>query len=302
MNQINVKLLVVFLTLGACHLDDQELTAKKSFLVTEVPNRNPIPFKPELISSDQIIHRGVFSNDLKEYYYAVSDKEFSRFDVKVITKQGGKWSEPSNAFFNSEFSDHGMSFSPDGKMMFFSSTRPTKVEGVASTWHIWKVENNGNRWAEPEFIDLSNLRDRLVSHPTLSPEGTLYFHSSELDYSSMEIYYSILENGKFQDAQKLNLTTGNTGGHCTPYVDPKGEYLLFASIGESIDLYVCYRNGELGWSLPQKLPEAINIRGQGNPYVTSDGQYLFYAQEQNSSQQNWSVSWIPTNQFLDRNR
>ena len=48
----------------------------------------------------------------------------------MIKKVDGIWSSPKEAFFNSDYSEHGMSFSPDGNTMYFSSTRPTNIDSV----------------------------------------------------------------------------------------------------------------------------------------------------------------------------
>ncbi|UZR93027.1 TolB family protein [Chondrinema litorale] len=188
-----------------------------------------------------------------------------------------------------------MSFLPDGNKLVFSSARPVERDGVVETWHLWQCVKQNGKWTKPEFIDIPNLRTKLVSHPTLTEDGTLYFHSSELDYSDMAIYSANLVSGKYEDAKKLDFQNMPLSDFCTPYISSDGQYLLFAKVGESLELFVCNKKGENEWSLPSKLPDAINQAGQGNPYLTPDNKYLFFAAE---NENRWDVKWVSTKSFL----
>ena len=192
-----------------------------------IPSQIPLDFKGDLIPDNKIIHKGILSPDLKEYYYTVSDKDFQNFDTYVIRKLERNWSEPKQAFFNSEDDEHGMNFSPDGNTIYFSSTRPVNIDGISTTWHIWKADKINGIWSKPVFVDIPNLRDRLVSHPTITNSGTLYFHSSNLDYSEMNIYRSMEMKDGFGDAEEISVLKRPGKGNCTPFVSPKEDYLIF---------------------------------------------------------------------------
>ncbi|TRX62582.1 hypothetical protein FNH22_00360 [Fulvivirga sp. M361] len=291
-------LLVLTLVLTGCHNKHHEINMNDTYFVDKVPGDFPIAFKPELVPKDVLIHRGIFSPDMNEYYYTISDKNFSGFDVKCIKKINDSWSEPRNAFFNTEYNEHGMSFSADGNTLFFSSTRPVKDEAIPSTWHIWKSEKQDGKWTTPEFVDFPNLKEKLVSHPTVTKDGTLYFHASNIDYSDMDIYYSMLVNGRYEEAKKLNIPFYGDLMKCTPYVSPEGNYILFALVKESLELNICYKNGENKWSEPVRLPAQINRKGQGNPYITPDEQFLFYAEEQQGDTGSWSINWVSAKTFI----
>lgn len=155
---------------------------ERRYLIREIPGDTPADFMPELIPDHALVHKGIFTPDLQEYYYTVSDKNFEQFDVYVIRKEEEKWSAPQKAFFNSDHSEHGMSFSPDGNTVYFGSTRHVPVAGVALTWHIWSSERIDGKWAVPTYVDIPNLRDKLVSHPILTHKGNLYFHAANIDY------------------------------------------------------------------------------------------------------------------------
>jgi len=268
--------------------------------VNEVPNNIPIDFKQDLVPIDKLIHKGTFSPNLEEYYYTISDKNFEQFDVYVIKKHNGKWSEPNKAFFNSNYSEHGMSFSPDGNSIYFSSTRPVIIDGISPTWHIWKSDKVKGKWNEPIFIDIPNLRSKLVSHPTIANSGTIYFHSSNLDYSEMDIYHAKQVNGMFEDAEKTSILVNAKSGKCTPYVSPEEDYLIFASISNQLDLMISFSDKNGGWKNTKKLNNKINDIGQGNPYVTPDNKFLFFTSGEHLKKK-WKVKWVNIESELKNN-
>ncbi|WP_408041651.1 TolB-like translocation protein [Tenacibaculum amylolyticum] len=270
----------------------------KIFLTSEIPSNTPIPFKQDLVPTDKLIHKGMFSPDLQEYYYTVSDKKFEKFDVYMIEKSNGKWSEPKKAFFNSSYSEHGMSFSPDGNTLYFSSTRPTFIDGVPTTWHIWKSEKMNGKWTSPVFVDIPNLKHKLVSHPTCTNSGTLYFHASDLDYSNMHVYRSRNISNVFQEAEKISINPKT--GACTPFVSPNENYLIFASLGNQLDLMISFSNENGKWLPPKKLNDTINDFGQGNPYITPDNKFLFYTTNK-PQEENWCIKWANLESVLKNN-
>ncbi|MBW1294833.1 TolB family protein [Aquimarina litoralis] len=261
------------------------------FLTEKVPDEIPLDFKQDLIPNNKIIHKGIFSPDLREYYYTISNKNFENFTVYVIRKQNGNWSEPKKAFFNSKYNEHGMSFSPDGNSIYFSSTRPIDIDNIDQTWHIWKSDKINEEWTKPVFVDIPNLRDKLVSHPIITNSGTLYFHSSNLDYSEMDIYYSPQVNGKFKNAEKISISLPLNSGKCTPYVSPDEDFLIFATIENQLDLWVSFNDRKGNWGKTKRLSDKINSLGQGNPYVTPDNKFLFYTTKE-YKEKKWKVKWI----------
>lgn len=239
-----------------------------------LPHDAPHPFKPELTPNGMIIHGGSFSPDLQTYLYTLSDAQYQRFDVWMIERADDTWSQPKKAFFNSEFNEHGARLSPDGKTLYFSSTRPTGIEGVAETWHIWKSEKGQNGWSEPTFVDIPNLRNKGMSHPSITASGALYFHSNNPDYSEMTLYTAQLKGDDFGEAKKLAITENSLA--CTPFVTADGQTLIYAAIGNRLDLMISIKTADGEWGKPVILDKRINTNGQGNPYLTPDGKHLFY--------------------------
>lgn len=277
------------LSLASCANESTE--NQKQLNVEKMPGDDPIEFKSLDIPNEKLIHKGILSPDFGEYYYTISDKDFKQFDVYVQESQYENWSEPKKAFFNSEYDDHGMSFSPDGNTLFFSSTRPTGIDSLPDTWHIWKCTKINGKWSNPEFVNIPNLENKLVSHPSVSNSGTMYFHSSNLDYSDMNLYFAKQKDGKFEAAQKVVINMEEQMGKCTPYISPKEDYLIFATVGDDLDLMVCFKDSVGQWSNVKSLSKKINTQGQGNPYVTPDNKFLFFTVI-DTTDNNWEVRWV----------
>ena len=272
--------------------------APNPFLTAELPTSRPIVFMPQWVPHDMLLHSGIFSPDLSEFYFTVSDKHYRRFDVRRSEKRDGAWSDPEPAFFNSTYNEHGTSFSPDGKTLYFSSTRPTGREDVADTWHLWRSEHIDGQWTTPVFVDIPNLRDRLVSHAVSDADGTLFFHAGTLDYSELDIYSSKLIDSEYQEAVKLPDTINTTGMECTPFIAPDGSYLLFERVP---DLYISFLDQRGRWQPARPLSTAINTDGRGNPYVTPDERFCVFAAGKEPTPDevaNWSIYWVSTEEVL----
>lgn len=283
---------MAYLVLVSC--SGQQTGTSKVTMAENSSQSSPKAFLPELTPEGLIIHGGSFSPDLKQYYFTLSDSLYSRFDVKMIEQEGDAWAKAKTAFFNSDFSEHGAKFSPDGKALYFSSTRPTGIEGITDTWHLWVTKRLENGWSTPLFIDIPNLRDKLVSHPSITEDGTLYFHASKLDYKEMTLYSAEWQDGKYSEAKKLTITESSLA--CTPYITPDGQTLLYAAIGEQLDLMISRKTAEGTWDQPERLNDQINTNGQGNPYMTPDGNYLFYTS--NPEPTKWQVNRVSTEGWL----
>ncbi len=283
-------LLLSFVLLVNC---SPKKSADYAGLLEEAPKNIPLPFKPELMPEGVIIHSGSFSPDLKTYFYTLSDARYERFDVYMIVRTDDQWTAPEEAFFNTGFNEHGAKFSPDGNTIYFTSTRPSGVKGVADTWHLWKSEKKQNGWSKPTFVDIPNLRDKLVSHPTITESGKLYFHASNLDYSEMTLYSAQSTSGGFGEAHKLAITENSLA--CTPFVTADGQLLIYAAIGSQLDLMISKKTTNGDWSKPVRLGKETNTHGQGNPYLTPDGKYLFYTtgtEPETDQNPDWQVNWV----------
>ena len=296
MKKINILLVAFPILFSACIPKNNKAEEIKPNLKDDYSLSTLLP---KVNIEGKIIHRGVFSPDLDEYYYTLSDTNFQNFEIYVLQKNEDSWSAPQLAIFNSRFDDHGMSFSPDGNSIYFSSTRPVPNNPNTIIWQIWKTEKLNGKWSEPEHINIPNLRNKFVSHPSLSVSGDLFFHTSETDYSEMSIYHSNQENGQFTAAEPVLIENNNPlNNTCTPYVFPDGNVLIYAKIEEHLNLMITQWDDEKKyWKTPIQFDTTINNLGKGNPYMLSDHEHLLFAAEQPQSK-NWNIKMVNISYYL----
>lgn len=297
---MNKLISLLFIGVGMAACSPKKQVNQPSFS-EKVPQEFPLPFKPELTPEGMIIHGGSFSPDLNTYLYTLSDAGYQKFDTYMIQKQGDQWSEPQKASFNSDSNEHGAKYSPDGKTVYFTSTRPTGIEDMPDTWHIWKTEKQGKTWSDPVFVDIPGLRDKSVSHPSITTSGVLYFHASNSDYSEMTLYSAQRNGTGFGEIQKLSITQNSLA--CTPYVSADGQTLIYAEISNELNLMISKKDEQGDWTRPVPFNKEINTHGQGNPYLTPDGQYLFYTTgtEPTARQSpDWQVNWVDLSLILSK--
>ncbi|PNW28714.1 hypothetical protein BKP44_07295 [Formosa algae] len=86
MNKLKIILLFTIVFLSCKKEND---ITKMQFLTDNIPSHIPFEFKQNLVPENKLIHKGIFSPDLNEYYYTISDSNFEKFEVFVIKKIAG---------------------------------------------------------------------------------------------------------------------------------------------------------------------------------------------------------------------
>jgi Tol biopolymer transport system component len=194
-------------------------------------------------------------------------------------KDGG-WTEPEVAPFSGRYRDSAPFIAPDGKRLFFSSTRPVGGESPKNDLDIWFVEKTANDWGEPQNLGSPvNTADQEVS-PAVAADRTLYFASNRAGaQGGADIYRSRLVDGKY--AEPENLEAINSPQYDSgPCIDARGERLFFASSrpggAGAMDIYVsAHRNGR--WEAPRNAGNSINTpAAELWSALSPDGRYIFF--------------------------
>lgn len=216
-----------------------------------------------------------------------------------VTFNGKHWSAPMPAFFNSNYLEHGVHFSVDGRYAFFSSTRPREPGTVPDNWGIWRSHRMEDSWGSPEFVAIPGMEERVFSHPSVTNEGRLYFHSYKQDFSDMSLFVANPIGEHFAAAEKIDLPEWRDENVLTAFVAPDESYLLFTKKWNDMlthEIFISYQL-DGAWQPPVKLNDAINTNNLGNPFVTVDGHYLFYASgfwPTDAPAHDWVVKWVST--------
>ena len=297
---------ILITALLGCASEGRREPPSALYLGEEPPTDRPKLFRPEIIPEGQLAHAGVFTPDMQEYYCSLSDATFDEFTVVSIRRSGEGWTEPEPAFFNSPYKEHGVHFTMDGQWAYFSSTRPTPSQAEAPEaqefWRIWRSRKTAEGWSEAELVEIPGMEGRTYSHPSVARSGRIYFHSYLPDFSDMALFFADpTEGGGFHRAEKVALPEGANANTLTPYVASDESYLLFTTWYQTYYVTSIAHRNEGAWQAPQSLGEAVNTRNLGNPFVTPDGKYLFFATgdwPQDAPAHDWVIRWVSTEGLL----
>ncbi|MDX1903644.1 MAG: hypothetical protein SFU27_05745 [Thermonemataceae bacterium] len=203
---------------------------------------------------------------------------------------------------NSSYREVNMSITPDGRYLFFMSSRGevpwatpnyTTYKGHSEyDGDIWYSERIGKDWQAPKVLD-QNINTRAgEDEPNISPDGqTVYFQSwHDADGKSWRTdggpYYKVSRNGNYWGT-KIGLGSGINDffvekGFATDgmSLSPDGKTFVVACGSDydgAMDLYISYfKNGV--WTYPQKM--TISTPGdERSPFIAADGETLYFASE-----------------------
>ena len=182
---------------------------------------------------------------------------------------------------NSPGKDEHVSFTPDGKTMYFASIRE---EGMGK-YDIYTSRFKDGEWSPAELLPppINTLKDEY--DPFITLDGTELFFASNRDnseqYWDCEIYISEWDGEKWSEPviyDRIFVTPDKPDWGVTI---PRDFQTFIFSSGreparpESVQLFQSIWQGDK-WSQPEALPEPVNSGGwEATPYITTDGKTLY---------------------------
>src|ERR1700753_2390425 len=150
----------------------------RSFELLPTDTSEPPLFGEGVISTPGDEAGGVFSPDGNEFYFAKLNPTttFPRVGLLCVSHwRQGKWTTPESLPFTGKYLDFPPRLSPDGKTMYFGSSRPAPGS-KARVMRIWKTEKTSEGWSEPQpFPAPINLEDHWNWGASVTNDGTIYF-------------------------------------------------------------------------------------------------------------------------------
>src|SRR5690606_28441409 len=145
-----------------------------------------------------------------------------------------------NDKINTRYHEGLVSFSPDGKTMYFSREsffekvfeKDSLTKNRYSVLHLYKATKLGNNWDTVESLSI-NSENYSVKNPSVSADGkTLYFASDKPDgYGGFDIYKATINaDGSVGEAENLGQKVNTEGQEMFPYISSNGT-LYFSSNG-----------------------------------------------------------------------
>jgi Tol biopolymer transport system component len=260
----------------------------------------PQLFAEGIVSTEDDEVGGTFTPDGSEFYF-VKLNPYTTFPhlgmICVSRFRGGRWTVPEVVPFSGRNLDFPPKISPDGKTMYFSSSRPAPGK-TARVLRIWAVARAWDEWGEPRVLPAPiNAEDSWNWAPSVTNDGTLYFASNR-DGQKAHIFRSRLVNESYVQPERLGPEINSEFNESDPYISPDEKTLIFSSFGNDLgdadraetlkgggvlyaraDLYIS-TNREGKWLPARHLRHSINsVADEGSPSLTADGKYLFFTSE-----------------------
>jgi hypothetical protein len=213
--------------------------------------------------------------------FARSEAEFAKARIYIAEKRRGRWSEPRQiGFSDPRYSDTDPWLTPDGRTLYFASSRPTAKRPDKTDLDLWRSRRAADgSWGAPEHLgDAVN-----GAGPELGAEfhgGTLYFSAARRSgKGGLDIYTAREEGGAFTSAPVLLEGPFNSAASDSDFtLSADGRRAAFwRMVGDKGVIHIAERTSS-GWSEPRPLPDAVNI-GPFNftPSFSRDGRSLRFA-------------------------
>lgn len=280
---------------------------KGKYLGQKEPGEAPELFASGIVSTNEIEHGNItISPDGNEIYWTSSFRASKSYgyagSFKIYTSHyvNDRWTQPEQVFFtkNEITTDDVPYYSPDGSKLIFMSRRATllggKDESAENYWFISKTKDN---WGGPALLDdfLNNIQIRWQI--SVSNNGSLFFSSSVPDgFGALDIFTSKNVNGKYERPENLGSTINSNADETGPYIAPDESYIIFCKElrgdrNYKNGLYISFKNHQGSWTTPVYLGDKINMGGASSPYVSPDGNFLFFNSGRNG---NYDIFWVST--------
>lgn len=257
---------------------DDFSTVENLYLGQLPPKLVPEPFAPGLVTTDGWEYSGVFSPDMKEFYFLRKVDSTNKQEFVVFKNEGDTWNETVIS------SRKGQPFiSPDGKTMHLGRR--------------YMERNDSGEWSEIKSLG-TPFNDLPIMRLTASSQGTYFFDEFKEDLTG-DIRFSRLVDGKHEEPKLLSENI-NTGKSFHPFIAPDESFLIFDSTREGgygdSDLYISFRQQNGSWGDAINLGDQINTAAwEASASVTPDGKYLFFNRNMGSEHyENVDILWVST--------
>lgn len=248
------------------------------YLGQKPPGKTPELFAPGIVSKKNSKEHCLAVSPKGDEMFFTTGSGWPRSKIMHVKKLGDGWSpaEPA-AFLKNDWATQP-AFSPDGRYLYFSSSRG---QSDIRLYSIWRCKNIGEGWSEPENV-IAMSDDKIMEfHPSVDRDGSMYFLRWDFPNQTGDLYVAKASGDKLAEPVKLNAPISTEFNEVRPTVDPLGRYLLFVSDRPGgcggDDVYVCFKNTDGTWSAPRNLGPDLNTAGDDDvPTISPDGRYWFF--------------------------
>jgi len=293
MKNYNFILLTLVLTLffNACKTINQKASGsdfpalENRYFGQKLPGLIPEVFAPEMLSPKESFQGGMFSQDMKEFYFVRKKDGYKERSFFVVRYENNSWGKEANTDIK------WPRFSEDGNTMYVGKEQRKRTD---------------TGWSEPKSLGefLKNQAHGL----SVSSKETYYYavYKKEDNNINGKLYYCPLEKGKYENPVRMNADMNKGEYIAHPLIAPDESYLIWdvrreGGYGQA-DLYISFKQNdkEHPWSSPINMGPTINSGMQeSSPMVTQDGKYLFFNRGEWIQKEDGKTYYVGKNHWVD---
>lgn len=233
-------------------------------------------FAPNIVSLKNSKEKSLAISPNGDEVFFSGGLSWPKCKIMHIKKINNKWTEPKVAEFSIDCYSTEPAFSPDGKYLYYSSSKGMQD---IKQYCIWRVEKIDNKWSEPKkVIDIVDPKI-WEFHPTITKGGMVYFCYWDSLKQVGNIYKSKYSDGVYLEPEKVILPFDIQSSNTDPFIDPDEKYLITSSTGQNgkggYDVYISYKKEDGSWLSPTNFGDMFNTKGDEDSFdISPDSRFL----------------------------
>jgi Tol biopolymer transport system component len=183
---------------------------------------------------------------------------------------------PDTAWFSGDCRATEPTFSPDGKFLYFSSS---KDKPGIKNYNLWRIEKTDDGWSEA--VSLFDVGGDAVweFHPSVSGDGALFFCWWDTLHQVGDIYMSQCNERGCSEPVRVDILNSDASD-VDSYIGPDGSFIIFASNRPGgyglFDHYISFKKDDGSWTTPENMGPDINSgMDDYDMDLSPDGKYIF---------------------------
>lgn len=128
----------------------------------------------------------------------------------------------------------------------------------------------------PDYAPTINSQETLIVYTSRRPDGNLNATvAQDLEYYE-DIFYSELENGKWQPAKNMRGPLNTNYHNSSVAISPDGQEMILYQDSNGGDLYVSNKSGTFTWSTPKSMEGLNSEYLENSASLTADNKTVYF--------------------------
>lgn len=273
---------VLILLLISC----KSSTESTDYLGQTYPDSIPVIFAPGIVSKKGRLEHGIsFTPDTRELAFGILNKDDFSGEIFYSRKINEKWTEPMVFEPLKNESVYLPYFSPDGKSLLYTQSKPDTDNVYTDIWMVQKINDD---WVSPRILQAPLSSKSREANACMTYDGAIYFSSNrncdgKENCHTADLFYSKLMDNERQSVDVISEFISSNDEESV-FISPKEEYIIFCRYTDDetgVDLYISYRDINNNWIEPQIIDSTINSKDwDRRPFVSIDNKFLFFTRLQ----------------------